>query len=412
MSEHLVDLLTKLNVAYKRLRLYPPEHGLASSAVEEALAALRDAVAIEPSLTFGLSGATAVHRGVPLIDLGGRASALLSALAEARVVWIRFTPEVRREQLVQFLLWVGERAAAPEKAKVVPSFGPGLEAGFGEDVEGSGVGFAKAAASVLQAMLISFRAGDVRVPLAELSEIVAAIRAEVMQGHLPLGALELAMGAKEYVVRRAVLTSTLAMGLARRMGLDASLVQRIGEAALTADVALFRVEEALLSQRQGGPSHIPRWSEHPADGARILSSVGASSLAITVAAEHHWGLKYASPARHPGSALVGLADTLVGLLIGGYGMSAHRLDLALVEVASEGTHHPPELVRALLHMSGLFVKGAKVRLSNRQKGEIVTPNPMDPLRPEVLVDTETEGMKLVDLAASPDRVSVVAVVDQ
>jgi hypothetical protein len=261
-------------------------------------------------------------------------------------------------------------------------------------------------------MVVSLRAGGSALPLAELWDFVCRVSPPSGQSDPLLGMLELAMAQREYILRRAVLTSALSIELSRRLNLDSALSPQLGLAGLLADVALFKVDGDSLSCRHGGPQQIPRWSDHPSDGARILASAGAPSLTVVVAAEHHWGLRYASPARHPASSLVGMADTLTGQLLGGFGAASRRLDLALIALVTEGSCYPAELSRAMLGMSGLFVKGARVRLSNRQKGEIVTPNPSDPLRPEVLMDDEVEGMKLVDLSAAGERLALAAVLEE
>lgn len=412
MPERVVGLLTKLNVGFKKLRLYPPEHTMCVTAIDAAMEALKAATAEERPLTIGLSGTTAVHKGQPLVDLGTKAHALLEALAAGRVQWIRIDGAAERSDVIAFLLSAAKMVdEGPPPLAVAEPTGP-IILGYSETTGDAHRGFLSRAGSVLRSMVLAFRAGDSAVPMSELRETIATMSDEVMKGAPPLGILELAMGQREYMIRRAVLTSALAMGLGRRMGLPHAMVQQMGLAGLLADVALFRADEDSLIHRSGGPHQIPRWSEHPSDGARILAAAGAPSLVVVAAAEHHWGLKYASPARHPASSLIGLADAVVGKLLGGFGSPSHRLDLALIGLASEGTHYPVELVRTLLDVSGLFAKGARVRLSNRHRGEIVTPNPLDPLKPEVLMDGETEGMKLVDLASPGERLTLAAVLEE
>ncbi|MBN1426315.1 hypothetical protein JXA88_17325 [Candidatus Fermentibacteria bacterium] len=409
MPERVIDLLARLNVAYKKLRLYPPEHTMCATAIDSAMAELHSVIADESAITIGLTGTTAVHKGVPLVDLGAKAQVLLDALAAIKAQWVRFDRALTRDELIRFLIFLADHNDLVHR-ETTPSRwqGEGIRLGFAEGLD-SPSDLYTGAGEALQAIALSFRAGGSSLPLLELGDFVQRIGKEVAEGSPPLGVLELAMTQREYIIRRSLLTSTLGMGIGRRLGLPSRLLPELGLAGMLADLALFRVDEPILNSRHGGTQMIPRWAEHPSEAARILSAAGAPSLVIVVAAEHHWGLKYASPARHPASSLVGLADTLVGYFLGGYGSASHRLDLALIEVASEHTHYPAELVRAVLQMSGLFVKGARVRLSNRAKGEIVTPNPVDPLRPEVLIDGEGDGMRLIDLNSQGERLALAAV---
>lgn len=412
MPEKVINLLTWLNGAHKRLRLYPVEHTMCASAINAAMKALNAAGSEEQTITIGLTGTAAVYRGVPLVDLGTRAQALLDALAAMKAQWVRFDRTATQDELVRFLIFCGTYDDLREKGQAPPPWqGQGIRLGFAETSDPAS-NLYSSAGEMLQSVVISFRSGGSSVPLGDLRGFMGAIAIEIDGGSPPLNVLDLAMAQGDYIIRRSLLTAALSAGIARRMGLPSTLLPELTLAGLLADVALFRVDEEIVTRRHGGTQQIPRWSDHPSDAARILAATGASSLVIVVASEHHWGLKYASPARHPASSLVGLADTLVGQLLGGFGAAAHRLDLALIDVASKGTHYPSELVRAVLAMSGLFVKGARVRLSNREKGEIVTPNPVDPLKPEVLLDGEGEGMRLIDLASLGERLFLAAVLEE
>ncbi len=410
MVDPLVNLLTRLNTAFKKLRLYPPEHSMCAGAIDAAMEALVQATSGADSVTFGLAGTTAVHQGAPLVELGTKAQALLDALASARIRWVRLEKSATRDDVVGFLSSLLHQEEFGASMASAPH--TGIQFGVAEASQGNVEGPLGAIGEVLRSVIISFRAGGFGLPMAEIEAFIQAAWAQIDSSSPALSLLELAMSRREYMVRRGLLTCAISMALARKLGVGPRMCEQVGLAGLLADVALFRVDEATLATRHGGPEHIPRWMEHPSEGARILAASGAPSLAVVVAAEHHWGLKYASPARHPASSLVGLVDALVGHLLGGFGAPAHRLDLALIRLATEGTYYPSELLRAILDMSGLFVKGARVRLSNRQKGEIVTPNPQDPLRPEVLIDGEAEGMRLVDLSTTGDRLSLAAVLEE
>jgi len=410
MPEATIDLLTKLNVAYKKLRLYPAEHTMCAKAMDAAMEALRVATSGD-AVTIGFTGMTAVHKGAPLVDLGSRALALLDALSAGRVRWIRIDQTASRAEVVDFLLLVGQLSdSSAERPK--DDQWQGIHIGLAEVSGDTNPNLYAQDGDMLRSVILSFRSDGTTLPMAEIGRFMIKMADEVSGGGPPLGVLDLAMGLREYIVKRSVFTAALSMGLSCRLGLPRPLIQQVGMAGLLADIALFRVDEDALARRHGGSQQIARWSEHPSDAARILAAAGAPSLVVVVAAEHHWGLKYASPARHPASSLVGLADTLIGHLLGGYGAPSRRLDLALIGLASEGTHYPVDLVRTVLDMSGLFVKGTRVRLSNRQKGEIVTANPNDPVKPEVLVDGEAEGMKLVDLASPSERLGLAAVLEE
>jgi len=352
MSDSIVGLLAKLNSAFKRLSLYAPEHPMSMSTLEKALETAQSVLKNEGSLTLGVSESTAVYKGQPIVKSRKHAEAFLSGLSKAGVEWFRISEGVRGEELLRWLLFLRD-VSNSEPPQDVPIWdGDAIRMGCSGQPEVPAE-FTESTEELVESLEFFFRSGT-RLDIQAILGLAEAVASDFEEEQLPLATLEAALDREEYLVRRGLLVMLVSMAVARRLGIESKLLPDIGLSGLLCDTGLSGAEEAFLTSRQGGQGGLPFWADHPVAGAKTLANSGVHAVVVVAAAEHHWGLKHASATRHPVSTIVGLADDLVGRVIGGVGMPAHRLDLALIDLAKEGSHYQMGLIRMLIEMSGLF----------------------------------------------------------
>ncbi len=409
MSENIVELLAKLNSAFKRLNLYAPEHPMCISTLDNALETAQSVLEKEKSLTLGVSGATAVYKGQPIMKSQKRAEAFLSALGKAGVEWFRIGEGVRKEEILRWLLFLRDMSNFETPQNNPAWEGDAIRMEYSPQPDEPGDDRASMA-DLVDSLSFFFRSGT-RLEIKTISGLAEAVASDFGEEELPLATLETALNRKEYLVRRGLLVMLVSIAIARKLGIGPEFLPDIGLSGLLCDTGLSSAEEGFLTSRQGGHGEERLWTEHPVKGAKMLAQSGVHAMAVVAAAEHHWGLKHASDTRHPASAIVGLSDDLVGRVIGGVGLPAHRLDLALIDLAKEGSHYQTGLVRMLIEMSGLFHPGTPVRLSNKKKGRIEQANSLDPLKPVVLLDDEGK-CELLDLAVRGETITLAGVVQE
>jgi putative nucleotidyltransferase with HDIG domain len=94
-----------------------------------------------------------------------------------------------------------------------------------------------------------------------------------------------------YCIPHALNVCALAMALGRAIGLDETMLRRLGVAALLHDVGKVKVpDEILFKSERLNEEERAVLNRHPEEGARIiLSSGGDLELAAVVAYEHHVG---------------------------------------------------------------------------------------------------------------------------
>jgi hypothetical protein len=235
-------------------------------------------------------------------------------------------------------------------------------------------------------------------PVDDIRECLDGVVRELESDELPLTTVESALDAGRYLMRRAVLVSLISLSLGKRLGLESTVLLDVGIAGVFCDIGLAAVNDRILGSKHGDLIDRVLWNTHPIEGARILMRSQASSVSAVIVSEHHWGLERATSSRHPFSSIVGMADDIVGRILGGYGQPGHRLDTALIGLARDGTHYIPDLVSHLFEMSGLFTEGSRVRLSNKKRATIERMNPRDPLRPRVILEEAKPGEPPCDLS--------------
>jgi len=402
MSDPVTNALVGMNSALRNLRLYPPEHSLSLTAVERAYGLLNLCLDESGDLTLGISGNKAIHAGRILYESEKRAESIMSILSEAGITWLRISTGISQEELGQWLLLLSE--IDDDRMTIHSWEGEHIHHGAGESESAN----ARSERGLLL-MEIVFRGLQTRkqLPYDDIRQFFERQLADIRKGYPPLAVLELSLGQDNYLIERGLLVSALSMVIGRCIGLDDEMILQLGAGGMLCDIGLIDVDNSILSSHQGGTEIIPNWDDHAVAGARILAKIGAPSVSVVVAAEHHWGLKVASPARHPVSVIVGMADDLIGRILGGYGCSQRRLDLALIDLWKEGEHYPPLILNSLMKMSGIFEIDTVIRLSNRKQARIVEVNATEPIRPKVvLLDDEST---IIDLSSPEERVTISAV---
>ena len=402
MPDPVTSALAGMNSALRNLRLYPPDHSLSVAATERAYNLLRECLNHSGDLTLGISGNKAIHAGRILYESENRVDSIMSILSEVGITWIRISGGISREELEQWLIMLSESESDP---MTINSWeGKHIHHGAGES-ESMKAGNERGL-MLMEIVFRTVRSGKT-LPYDEIRQFFEKQLIDVRKGFPPLMVMELALSYDDYVIQRGLLVAVLSMVIGRCLGLDDEILLQLGIGGLLCDAGLHDVDNSVLASHQGGVEIVPGWKDHAVIGARKLAEIGAPSVSITVAAEHHWGLRFASPSRHPASVIVGLADDLIGRILGGFGCMQRRLDLALIDLWNEGGHYPPPLLNSLMKMSGLFEKDTMVRLSNRKQARIVEVNVTEPIYPRVvLVEDEST---IIDLSSSEERLSLSAV---
>lgn len=397
MTEQIVDILVSLNTALRQLKFYPPEHPICVSAIDKAFQKAETALENEDWITIGLSGETMICQGHPLVELGKRADTLCAALLSLDVSWITFRHGLVRDELTGWLLHLRDTSQRAGTKTPEAWVGIWIRMGGRETAGKTDDSDRVPTKDIVGAFSDWLRIGD-NPEVKGIRELMGGVAREVDSDELPLGIVEGALDSNQYMVQRGLLVSLISMAVGKGMGVDSTILCDIGLAGLFCDIALASVNDRLLGSKHGDSIDSEPWNDHPVESARILMRSQAPSIAVVAASEHHWGLKYASPARHPFSSIVGIADDVVGRILGGYGQPGHRLDTALIGLAREGDHYPHELVWHLFQMSGLFAEGSPVRLSNKKRATIELMNPRDPLRPRVVLEEKETPEPSCDLS--------------
>jgi hypothetical protein len=409
MTEQTIDLFVSLNTALRQLKLYPPEHPVCASAIENALEKTEATLENKDRITFGLAGDTVICEGYPLVELGKLADSLCSALRSLSISWITFGHGLARHELAGWLLHLKDASRPAGKEGWEAWTGSSIRMG-GRETGGKSLDPVRFPAEEIVAGFSGWLRTGGTTAVNDLRGLMGGVAKEVESEKLPLAVVEHALDSHQYLVQRGLCVSLISMALGKRVGIGGATLCDIGLAGLLCDVGLASVNDRSLASKHSGSIDPEVWSNHPAEGGRTLLRSLAPSIAVVAASEHHWGLKYSSSTRHPFSTVVGIADDIVGRILGGYGQPGHRLDTALIGLAREGDHYPHELIWHLFQMSGLFGEGSRVRLSNRKRATIRRMNPRDPVRPRVVLEMTRRRGRSVDLSEVAGGPTIAALV--
>lgn len=209
-------------------------------------------------------------------------------------------------------------------------------------------------------------------------------------------------------------TATLAMLLARNLGLGDEAVAELGQAALLCDVGMRGLSADVRSGGELDAYTTGEVLEHPLRsflwGLRLGRMDPAHRAQLAVAWEHHTGVDgegYPRPAPgglpHVYARIVSICDAYDALVHDRGDRAGLARPLALEAMHQEaGRRFDREILYAFFEMMGRFPPGSVVRLQHGHIGIVATPAEDPRLfdRPEVILVREPDGNAL------PEAVSV------
>ncbi len=197
---------------------------------------------------------------------------------------------------------------------------------------------------------------------------------------------------------------SIALGL--RLGLDKRRVSQLGYAALFHDAGKIKLPQDLISKK--AEFNEDDWKairQHPILGALTLAAMPATdehnTRGVIVAYEHHLnidggGYPETPESRDPNlfSRIVAIADSYDAMTSGRvYKKYQISPDEALRRLLQQsGTRYDPLVLRAFVHLLGIFPVGTIVRLSTGQQAVVCANDLEDLYRPEV---------QIIDQSSSP-----------
>jgi diguanylate cyclase (GGDEF)-like protein len=235
-----------------------------------------------------------------------------------------------------------------------------------------------------RALLVAKRTGKGRVAVANFDVEQEVARLHAQRGS-PAAVEALAAAIEErdgYTSRHSVEVVHLARGVAMLLGLPATQVDRIGQAALLHDVGKLSVPPDIL--RRAGPLSAAEWQvirEHPAAGERILLRIPElAPIAPLVRHEHErWdGTGYPDGLRGTqipiGSRIVLACDAYQAMIVARPYRPARSPAEAVAELRrGAGTQFDPDVVEALLDLLGHSPPQVPDRLRGRRIAGPVRP---------------------------------------
>lgn len=234
--------------------------------------------------------------------------------------------------------------------------------------------------------------GGQSVDTGALMPIVNAISASLARNPTALPGLIRLRDASESAYFHAIGTSTLMIGMARELRMDAGQVAEYGLAGLLLDIGMTALPQEILNKQgpltEAEQDHVKRHCEL---GCKLLAETGTvSPFVLDVCLHHHerldgsgypYGLK--GDAISQGARIAAICDSFdAGTAPRPYAEPLTGAEL-IDQLRASPLEYDRSLVAALVRMLGAFLPGALVRLSSDRLAVIV-PGGDDPLNPPVI----------------------------
>lgn len=186
----------------------------------------------------------------------------------------------------------------------------------------------------------------------------------------------------------------LALMMARTLNMTEEDARLLGTAALFHDVGKAELPtEILLKKEPLSNADQMIYERHSQIGAEIAKKAGLSDRIANIIMQHH---EYADGTGYPKRLKIGQIDPLASLLlmINHYDYLCNPHDIAHSKTPYESLAHmfarerakfDDALLKQLIKTLGVYPPGSIVQLSNGLYGIVVSVNPLNPLRPVVML---------------------------
>lgn len=296
MSEPVV-FLTSFVQTLATMRLYSPGHPARSRAVDGSFDLLTRLMAGNPRPQFSFLEQSVIYGDLPLHDLPQWPWA--ARLAAAGVQRMEFDPSVTREDYEQFLDHVlNLLSTADDDLRLAGRRNP-IKYGQVGVREGEEVIQVERISTLRVAYTLDEEVGVIEwlqqraaegggIDVSEVETVVRSLAVAMHQeGSLMAPLLELKTF-EQYASVHAINTAVLVMTFAESLGLGEQDSHQFGLAAVVHDIGMITIPAGLAARSNLSPEERAIIEQHPVAGARILlASEHVSSLAATVAYEHH-----------------------------------------------------------------------------------------------------------------------------
>lgn len=244
----------------------------------------------------------------------------------------------------------------------------------------------------------------------EQADAVVSVLADTAfsEGDVKIHAISQQLG--EDVYFHSLNVAVLAMILGRAVHLKRDELQQLGLGALLHDIGHIEVPDPILAKREAlSRAEQAVFELHCRHGLRLAGRLALSEPARAVIAQHHEHIDGSGyPERLQGSAItlfsrivaiVNRYDNLCNPAHGAAGITPYE---ALSRMyARERQHFDEELLRRLIRCLGVYPPGSLVELSDDSLGLVLSVDPEQPLRPDVMLydpDVPKEAALIVKLA--------------
>lgn len=253
--------------------------------------------------------------------------------------------------------------------------------------------------------------------------LVGDVIESVMRNSNALVSLSKLRDYDEYTYTHSINVAVLTLGFAKHINFPRENLQELGLAALFHDLGKARIPDEILNKPgKLSSEEFGIIKKHPEKGVEVLQRSNAAGLQVLRGVgEHHE--KFNGKGYPRGLAaediclfasiitLADVYDALTSKRVYKKGIQPNKAMSTIFSMRDQDFF--PEHVLHFVRFLGIYPIGSMVRLSNGSYGLVISPNPGDPLRPNVklVLDAQKSPCTLVDIDLSQAAEQELKIVD-